>query len=348
MISSALGRTGVGVMATGSALYIGTANGLYLGEPQGATYEARLLGLEGLGVMRARVTVDAAEPERLYAGTTRGGLLRSEDRGQTWREINQGIVHKDVWSIVQHPTTKTLFAGTSPAAVYWSDDSGESWHEYEELAQLPTTKGWTGPLPPHVSRMKTLALADDPSFIYGAIEEGWAVRSLDGGETWQQLSEGFDHDGHAIALMKANPRTVIATGGKGIYRSEDGGDSWAKVSENLLPYRYTPADIAVHPDNPRVLFTALSTEGPGGWQRGNIGVGYARSEDEGTTWELLPSLAEATRAVPRALVADPSAPDTLYAGMTDGSVWMSQDGGDSFRQILSGLPSVHSLCVAAA
>ena len=149
--------------------------------------------------MRARVNLDVSDPDRLYAGTTRGGLLRSQDRGATWTEINNGIVHKDVWSIVQHRGTRTVFAGTCPAAVFWSDDCGDSWHEYEELGQLPTTKGWTGPLPPHVSRMKTLALADDPSYIYGAIEEGWAVRSQDGGETWSQLADGMDHDGHAIA-----------------------------------------------------------------------------------------------------------------------------------------------------
>src|SRR5207248_10769954 len=103
---------------------------------------------------------------------------------------------------------------------------------------------------------------------------------------------------------------------------EDGGDSWAKVSENLLPYRYTPADIAVHPGNPKVLFTALSTMGPGGWAEGKTGVGYARSDDEGASWSLLPSMSEATTAVPRALVSDPDSPDTLFAGMTDGSVWM--------------------------
>ncbi len=331
---------------SGSTLYIGTASGLYLGEPEGSGYTARPLGLDGTGVMRARVAVDVADPDRLFAGTTRGGMFRSDDRGRTWDEINNGIVHKDVWSVVQHPGTETLFAGTSPAAIFWSDDRGENWHEYEELCQLPTTKGWTGPLPPHVSRMKTLALADDPSYIYGAIEEGWAVRSLDGGETWQQLADGMDHDGHAIALMQSSPRTVIATGGKGIYRSMDGGDSWAKVSDHLAPYRYTPSDLAVHPENPSLLFTAISTSGPGGWAEGKTGVAYARSEDEGASWELLPSVTEATRAIPRALVADPSEPDTLFAGMTDGSVWQSDDGGQSFRQILSDLPSVYSIAVA--
>ncbi|HZT07128.1 MAG TPA: sialidase family protein [Chloroflexota bacterium] len=335
-------------MAAGPALYIGTENGLYRGEPSPAGYRARLLGLEGLGVLRARVVADVSDPRRLYAGTTRGGVFRSADAGATWQEANAGIVYKDVWSIVQHPTTGRIYVGTSPADVFWSDDGGESWTECAALQQLPSTKGWTGPLPPHVSRMKTLALADDAPYIYGAIEEGWAVRSSDGGSTWQQIAQGMDHDGHAIAPIRGNARTVVATGGKGIYRSADAGESWAKVSENLLPYRYTPADIVQHPANPGVLVTALSTQGPGGWQRGTIGVAYARSVDAGVSWELLPSVAESTRAVPRALIADPKEPDTMFAGMTDGTVWMSRDGGASFAEVLSDLPSVHSLALAAA
>jgi hypothetical protein len=157
----------------------------------------------------------------------------------------------------------------------------------------------------------------------------------------------MDHDGHAIAIMRQNPRHVIATGGKGVYRSEDSGDTWAMVSSNLLPYRYTPADIAVHPENPNILFTSLTTTGPAGWMAGNVGVGYAKSEDEGASWTLLPSTVEATRAVPRALVVDPANPNTLYSGNTDGSVGMSEDGGNTFRPILTGLPSIHSLTVAA-
>jgi hypothetical protein len=32
--------------------------------------------------------------------------------------------------------------------------------------------------------------------------------------------------------------------------------------------------------------------------------------------------------------------------MTDGTIWLSDDGGESFRQILGGLPSVSSIRVA--
>ena len=64
------------------------------------------------------------------------------------------------------------------------------------------------------------------------------------------------------------------------------------------------------------------------------------------TWQILPNaVSDAFRPVPRGLVGDPDAIDTCYAGMTDGSVWMSKHDGDHFEQIVGGLPSVQSLAV---
>jgi photosystem II stability/assembly factor-like uncharacterized protein len=329
-------------------LFLGTADGLYVAEPNGDGFSARLVGLAGMGVLRASAVVDRDDPKRVYAGATRGGMYCSEDGGERWREINHGILHKDVWSIVQHPGSATLFAGTSPARVYRSDDRGESWSDCPQLETLPTTKGWTGPLPPHVSRMKCLSLSpSDPDRIYGAIEEGWAVRSLDGGATWQQIDEGMDHDGHAIAAMLRDPDTVVATGGKGLYRSEDCGDHWVKLTPADAPYRYTPADLAIHPARPELLYTAVSATGPGGWSRPEgPGIAFVRSEDEGQTWELIRgALPEDNRGVPRGLAVDPEEPETYYMGMTDGTVWVSEEAGAHFRQILRGLPAVHSVTV---
>jgi photosystem II stability/assembly factor-like uncharacterized protein len=270
----------------------------------------------------------------------------SEDAGATWREINQGIVHKDVWSIVQHPRTGALLIGTSPAAVFHSEDAGEHWDEYDRLGTLPSSRDWTGPVAPHISRMKHISLsAQDPNLIYGAIEEGWAVRSLDGGSTWDQLAEGMDHDAHTINIMPDDPRTIIATGGKGIYHSTDRGDTWTKRETGLGVHRYTPAHVVVRPERPKDLLTVVSETGPNGWRRPEgPGVALARSFDQGQTWaRLSEALPTEFHGVPRSLIGDPEDADTYFMGMTDGSVWISEDGGERFRQILEGLPPVSSL-----
>ena len=94
-------------MATRSEriLYIGTAEGLFQAEWDGAAYRARLMGLQGCGALRSPVVVDHKESRRIYAATSRGGVFRSEDRGESWHEINHGIVYKEAWSLAQHPLT---------------------------------------------------------------------------------------------------------------------------------------------------------------------------------------------------------------------------------------------------
>lgn len=331
---------------TNRTLFLGTGDGLYRATGSGAGFSAELSGFKGAGEFRAAVVQDCSDPTTLFAGTTKAGMYRSRDSGRTWHEANTGLTYKNVWSLVQHPKTGALYAGTSPTGVFISHDHGASWQECEQLPTLPSTKGWTGPVPPHVSRLKGLALdAADPDYIYGAIEEGWAIRSLDGGKTWEQIAEGIDHDGHSVVILPEGPRSVLATTGHGMFRSEDAGDHWQPANDGLTTRHYTPSPIAVHPARPATLLTAVTAVSPAGWRRPEGGdSAFARSNDGGRTWTTSSKgLPSPCVAVPRALVADPEDPDTFYTGMTDGTLWVSRDGGDSFRQLLSGLPAIMSI-----
>jgi photosystem II stability/assembly factor-like uncharacterized protein len=90
-------------------------------------------------------------------------------------------------------------------------------------------------VPPHISRLKSICLdASDPDRIFGAIEEGWAIRSLDGGKHWEQIDDGVDHDGHSIAVLPQNPHVVVASTGKGLFRSEDDGSHWLPANDGLM------------------------------------------------------------------------------------------------------------------
>ena len=74
---------------------------------------------------------------------------------------------------------------------------------------------------------------------------------------------------------------------------------------------------------------------------------FFRSEDRADSWERLTGgLPDHFTAAPRATAGDPDDPDAFFVGMTDGSVWMSDDGGESFREVLAGLPQIASLKVA--
>ena len=210
-------------MHTHSSWYAGTSDGLLLVRRESdGTASVHKLGLHSLGGFRAPVVVDKDDPRRLYAGTTRAGVFRSDDAGDTWREINQGIIYKDIWSLVQHSASGTLYAGTSPAGVFRSDDRGETWQACDALWQLPSTRGWHGPIAPFFSRMKGLTLSDDdPDLVFGAIEEGWLVRSRDGGRTWQQIDQGVPHDTHTVRFVPGQPSTLVLGTNSGWLRSTD-------------------------------------------------------------------------------------------------------------------------------
>lgn len=327
-------------------LYISTQEGLFQAELNGGAGQPHLLGLQGRGGMRSPVVVDWQDPRILYAGTGQAGVFRSEDAGQTWREVNQGIIYKEVWWLEQHPKTGALFAGTGPASVFKSTDRGETWTDSPALRDLPETKEWTFPRPPHIAHVKGLALTpDDPDRIFGAVEEGWIVRSTDGGRSWQDLTNGTEFDSHSVCVMPDDPNVIVSTSGTGIYKSVDGGETFSDASKGMTQRYMT--QIAVHPARPKLLFTAAAAVPPPGWRRPEgAEAGFYRSEDQGESWERLRGgLPEHIPAAPRIIVGDREEPDALFAGMSDGTIWMSDNSGESFRVILQGLPHVTGLRV---
>lgn len=279
--------------------------------------------------------------------TSRGGVFRSEDRGRSWREINEGIVYKETWSLAQHPKTGELVLGTGPTAIFKSSDGGDHWSECEQLRTLPETQDWTFPNPPHVSHVKGLSLcASDPLLIFGAVEEGWLIRSKDGGKTWQNIKQGTEFDSHSVAVMPDDPAIVIATSGKSFYKSGDGGDRFTKHDRGLD--RCYMAQVALHPSRPKVFLTAAAAVPPPFWRRPEgADSGFYLSDDRGDSWQRLTGgLPEHFKSAPRAVAGDPEDPNSFLIGMTDGSVWLTEDGGEDFRQIITGLPQVMSIRVA--
>src|SRR5262249_57125932 len=86
-------RSDTMVVATDRRLYVSTDKGLFQARSNGKGYEAQSLAFDRYAPMRWPALVACDSPRRLYAGTSKGGMFRSDDAGRNWREINQGIIY---------------------------------------------------------------------------------------------------------------------------------------------------------------------------------------------------------------------------------------------------------------
>jgi photosystem II stability/assembly factor-like uncharacterized protein len=175
------------------------------------------------------ITPSPYNAQLLLAGIELGGLMRSEDSGETWSDHRPGA-QKDVHALAWHPTApgRAYEAGGGGAA--WSHDHGLSWQ--------PADSGR--------DRHYTWALAvdpDDPDDWYisanisarlahygGQSAEAYIYRWR-GTEPWEPLGGGLpnplDSFPYALAMSATSMFAGLRNGG--IYQSDDRGDSWHQI-----------------------------------------------------------------------------------------------------------------------
>ena len=134
----------------------------------------------------------AIHGDQAYAAVEVGGLLVSEDTGDTWHlakgsegrpsfaSTPQGFVHADVHSIEVHPSNRKLIFAPTGGGLYRSDDGGESW---DFLYNCYCRAAW---IDPHDPKHIILGPAD------GVGRNGRIEESKDGGKSWEVVSGELD------------------------------------------------------------------------------------------------------------------------------------------------------------
>jgi photosystem II stability/assembly factor-like uncharacterized protein len=265
-----------------------------------------------------------------------------------------------IWAL--HFAHGALYAGVSEAGLFVSRDRGQSWHAVRPFNEHPSRESWTpgfGGLGAHT----ILTDANDPDRMWVGISAAGFFRTDDGGKTWAPKNKGVNPATeeapastgqcvHHVTNDPSNASVLFRQEHRGVHRSDDGGDTW-RVIEDGLPVaelsdghrcsfgfpivmdRRTKSAFVVPLDGDNFRF-------PRG---GQLAVYRTR---EGENWHpLTKGLPENcfTSVLRGSMAADQLDPGGIYFGTSSGSIYASDDLGESWREIVSGLPRI--MCVEA-
>ena len=319
-------------------LYIATGDGIARLDETGETWTVEL-SLLGSGAQC--LAVDPADPDIVYAGLREDGVRRSVDGGRSW--IDCELPEPAAFSLAVSAADGAVYAGTEPSRLFRSDDQGESWGELEALLELPSRPNWSFPPRPWTSHVRWIAASPhDAELLLVGIELGGLMRSIDGGWSWQDHRPGAQPDVHSLAWHPRARGRAYEAGGGGAAFSTDAGESWQPADEGRD--RHYTWSVAVDTDDPDCWYVSAST-GPfaAHGRRGPRAHIYRRRDGE--PWQPLSGgLPEPLPAMPYALLATDG---RLLAGLADGQLWESRDGGESWTPLRLGGDPVDSLVALA-
>lgn len=276
-----------------------------------ATVRAALAGLSfrpvGPAIMGGRISAIAGipgDPTTYYYGHASGGVFKTENGGTTFRPIFDEVGVHSIGAIAIAPSDhNVIYVGTGEGNPRNSASVGRG-----------------------------------------------VFRSVDAGETWTFIGLG---DTEKIARIRVHPTDpdvayVAALGhewgansDRGVYKTADGGDSWERVL--FVNGSTGAADLAMDPENPRILYATMYDflRRPWHLRSGGTGSGLYRSADGGETWTNLFD-ARTENGLPEGLIGRigvavaPSDADVVYAiieNQTPGLIWRSTDRGRTWTEV---------------
>lgn len=331
-------------------LMVATLDGVILIERQSANGAWRVAA-HALASKHASSLLFEARSGGLFAGIHGGGLYFSADGGSNWERRIDGLTIEHVFSLgcVEDSGGVALFAGTEPVGLFTSRDWGRTWHALPAIARVPGNDKWSFPGPPQIPHTKSLTFDPrNPRCFYACVEQGALLKTTDGGIGWNEIDsysrpdDAWYHDVHRVVLRPSHPDELFLTTGLGLYRSPDAGAHWDHLTDTHFRIGY-PDHLVFSPLDDRVMFMSGAVLDPTTWRHSRRAKGTVlRSDDSGRSWH------DPGRGLPvdgranieaMSIAAYPGG-FSLFAGNTDGEVYCSENGGDSWSRIAAGLKPI--------
>jgi photosystem II stability/assembly factor-like uncharacterized protein len=202
------------------------------------------------GMCLHTILLDPTNDRRIYVAISSAGAFRTDDGGDTWKPINQGLysefipnptaeVGHCVHNLAMHPSRPDVLFMQKHWDVMRSDDAGDSWHEVS--GNLPSDFGF--PIAVHAHEPETIYVVPilSDSLHYPPDGKLRVYRSRGGGNEWEPLGNGLPQencyvnvlrDAMAVDQLESCGVYFGTTGGQ-VYASPDGGDHWTAIVRDL-------------------------------------------------------------------------------------------------------------------
>ena len=202
------------------------------------------------GMCLHTILIDPSNPKRIFIAISAAGAFRTDDGGETWKPINQGLrsahipdptaeVGHCVHRIAMHKSRPNVLFMQKHWDVMRSDTGGDTWHEVS--GNLPTDFGF--PIDVHAHEPETIYVVPIKSDAEHFVPEGKlrVYRSRTGGNEWEALTNGLPQSDcyvnvlrDAMAVDSLDTCGVyFGTSGGQVYASADAGDNWAPIVRDL-------------------------------------------------------------------------------------------------------------------
>jgi len=313
------------------------------------TYELPNIEWRSIGPYRggraSTVSGSTKSENTYYFGATGGGVWKTTDSGQNWKNISDGYFGGSIGAVsVSESDPNVLYVGTGEQTVrgnvspgyggFWkSYDGGETWKKLNlNIDQVQVGRIAIHPTDPNIV---FIAVMGD---LFKDSPDRGLYKSTNGGNSWKKVLYANQRSGAVdISIDKSNPRIMYAStwnirrtpyslesGGEGsaLWKSTDGGDTWKNISNSTgLPKGvWGISGVSISPANPNIIYALIE----------NKNGGLYKSNDSGKTWKIVNSdrnLRQRAWYYTR-IYADTQNENRVY--VMNVAFWRSEDGGKSF------------------
>ncbi|HEX4946790.1 MAG TPA: hypothetical protein VFZ34_09010 [Blastocatellia bacterium] len=329
-----------GVPGNPNIVYVGTASGGVWKTTNGGVTWKPIFERQGT-LSVGDIALQPGNPDVVWVGTGEAnprnsvsfgdGVYKSTDGGRTWNHVGLKDT-RHIARILIHPTNPDIayvgalghaFGPNDERGVFMTTDGGKTW---AKTLFIDNEHG--------ISDMEIDA--SNPNILYAAVwrferkpwtfvsgsEKGGVYKSIDGGRTWNKLTNGLPKLMGRIGVKAApsNPNVmyVIAETKEGtMFRSDDKGETWRNVSKqaSIVSRGFYYTDVRVDPLNENRVYAVAST--------------LFVSIDGGRTYR---AIAPNIHIDYHAMWIDPQNPKRMWTGQ-DGGVAVSHDHGESWEYV---------------